>query len=239
MLYSHVSQKGGITMNIFRYVVLSVFFLSTSFAYAEEPKQPPPLDPKFMRQHKMVLMSSESDLFATFIPTLNEPNNQQLVYLVDAKGPNLFYLVRDADRVTIMTDEFNLQRLIREQSLEVNVQVYLGDITKDATPVYTDIPLNFVKQLYYRKLDDIEPSGLRQTYDVIELNSQDRMLVHRIKNAPSFDHIVLVEEAKYCVTQFFTSNALPKQEELLMKLLFCGSLKPMHFNPITGKKDGF
>lgn len=187
----------------------------------------------------MVLMSSESDMFATYVPTLNEPKNQQLVYLVDAKGPNLFYLVRDADRVTMITDEFNLERLIRSQSLEVNVQVYLGDVTKESSPVYTDIPLNFVKQLYYRELVDIEPSGLRQTYDIIELSKKDRMLVHKIKNAPSFDHIVLVEEAKNCVTRFFTSAALPKQEELLMKLLFCGSLKPMYFNPITDKKIGF
>ena len=226
-------------MTVCRYLITSLFFLSTTIVLAEDSKPPPPLDPKFNGTHEMVLMSSESDLFATFLPSLNVPNNQQLVYLVDAKGPNLFFLVRDADRVTIVTDEFNLQRLIRNQSVEVNVQVYLGDITKDSIPVYTDIPLNFVKQLYYRKLEDIEPSGLRQTYDVVELNSKDRMLVHKIKHAPSFDHIVLVEEAKSCVTQFFTSNALPSQEELLMKLLFCGSLKPLYFNPITGKKDGF
>lgn len=225
-------------MTILRCYVFCLFCLSAGLAFADDPP-PPPLDPKFMGKHKMVLMSSESELFATYIPTLNEPKNQQLVYLVDAKGPNVFYLVRDADKVTIMTDEFNLERLIRNQSVEVNVQVYLGEINNESTPTYTDIALNFVKQLYYRKLDDIEPSGLRQTYDVVELNAKDRMLVHRIKNAPSFDHIVLVEEAKYCVTQFFSSEALPKQEELLMKLLFCGSLKPMYFNPITGKRDGF
>lgn len=226
-------------MKMCRFLSISVFLLSTNLVSADEPEQSLPFDPQYMGQHEMVLMSSESALFATFLPSLNEPTNQQLIYLIDAKGPHLFFLVRDAARVTIVTNEFNLQRLIREQSLQVNVQVYLGDISNDAKPIFTDIPINFVKQLYYRKLDDIEPSGLRQTYDIVELNAQDRLLVHRIKNAPSFDHIVLVEEAKYCVTQFFAANALPTQQELLSKLLFCGSLKPLYFNPLTAKKYGF
>ena len=223
----------------YRYWLGCLLLSFNSFSFAEEPPPPPPLDPKYMSQHEMVLMSSESDLFATYVPSLRDPKDQQLVYLVDAKGPNLFYLVRDADKVTIKTDKFNLERLIREESVEVNIQAYLGDITKDSQPVYKDIPLNFMKQLYYRDLEDIEPSGLRQTYDIVELNNQDRMLIHKIKNAPSFDHIILVEEAKNCVTQFFASAAVPKQDELLMKLLFCGSIKPLYYNPIMTKKKRF
>ena len=223
----------------YRYWLSCLLLACNVYVFAEEPPPPPPLDPKYMGVHEMVLMSSESDLFAMYIPSLTDPKDQQLIYLVDAKGPNLFFLARDADRVTIKTDKFNLERLIRDQPVEINVHAYLGDISKDSQPVYRDIPLNFVKQLYYRPLEDIEPSGLRQTYDIIDVNNKDRMMVHRIKNAPSFDHVVLVEDARTCVTQFFASAAVPKEEELLMKLLFCGSLKPLYFNPIMTKKPKF
>ncbi len=199
-------------------------------SYAEEPEAPPPLDPKFDGSHAFALMASESDLFASYMPEMNDPKNHQLLYIVDAKGPNLFYLVRDADRVTVTTNRFNLERLFRGESVEVKFDVFMGDYRDGAAPVYTDIAVNFVEQQYYRPLVDLEPSGLRQTYDIIELPNRDRVLIHRIKHAPSFDHIVLVEEAKSCVTQFFTSNAVPSENELLMKLLFCGSLRPLYYN---------
>lgn len=197
---------------------------------AEEPEAPPPLDPKYEGKHAFALMASESDLFASYMPELADPKNHQVLYIVDAKGPNLFFLVRDADLVTVTTDRFNLERLFRKESFEVKFDVYMGDYRDGGEPVYSDIAVNFVEQLYYRPLVDIEPSGLRQTYDIIELPNRDRVLVHRIKHAPSFDQIVLVEEAKSCVTQFFTSHAVPSENELLMKLLFCGSLRPMYYN---------
>ena len=226
-----------------RFSLLVALLLSscvvTSHAFAEEAPPPPPLDPIYQGKHRMVLMNSESDLFASFIPQFKKPWNHQLIYLVDAKGPNLFFLVRDADRVSIETESFNLQTLFREGSIETKVNAYLGDINENSTPVYTDIPVNFTKQIYYRELVDLEPSGLRQTYDVVDINRQDRLMIHRIKNAPTFDHIVLAEEAKTCVNQFFASQAVPAENELLMKLLFCGSLKPMYYNPILESKSVF
>ncbi|MBT0586908.1 hypothetical protein [Alteromonas oceanisediminis] len=208
--------------------VLVIVMLVQATAGAEEAK-PPPLDPKYEGEHVFALASSESDLFATYLPALQDPKNQQLLYLVDAKGANLFYLVRDADRVTIKTRSFNLERLIRNESVQIEVDVWLGSDITESKPIYTAVPVNFVKQLYHRKLEGLEPSGLRQTYDIVELPNRDRILIHKIKHTPSFDHIVLVEEAKNCVTQFFTSSASPKEEELLMKLLFCGSIKPLYF----------
>lgn len=215
---------------MFRFTLVLLAFILNGFAKAEEEAPPPPLDPKFMGSHEFVLMASESDLFASFRSDYRSPRDHQLLYMVDGKGPNLFYLVRDADLVTAKSSQFNLERLMRGETVEVTLNVYMGDQAEGASIVYPDLPVNFVKLLYHRPLDNIEPSGLRQTYDIVDLNRNDRLLIHRIKHKPSFDHIVLAEEAKNCVTQFFASEAVPSENALLMKLLFCGSLKPLHYN---------
>lgn len=195
-----------------------------------EDEAPPPLDPEFVDSHGMVLMSSESDLYASFLPALSGTKQQQLIYLLDAKGPEVFFLTRDADRVTIKTESFNLQRLMRGESVEVAVDVYLGDYDNGGSLMFPEVPVNFVEQIYYRPLENLEPSGLRHTYDQVELGGDNRMFVHRIKSKPSFDHILLVEEARNCVTQIFTAEAVPSEQALLMKLLFCGSIKPWYYN---------
>ncbi|MDM7859085.1 hypothetical protein QTP81_00520 [Alteromonas sp. ASW11-36] len=211
--------------------LLAVLGFVLVFAQVQaEEEAPPPLDPQFMGSHGMVLMSSESDLYASFLPELSGSKQQQLIYLIDAKGPEVFFLTRDADRVTIKTKPFNLQRLMRGETVEVAVDVYLGNYEQGGSLMFPEVPINFVEQLYYRPLEKLEPSGLRQTYDMIELGGENRMFVHRIKHKPSFDHIILVEEARNCVTQFFTSEAVPSEQELLMKLLFCGSIKPLYYN---------
>lgn len=215
-----------------RIALLMLALSINGYASAEEEAPPPPLDPKFMGSHDFVLMASESDLFASFRAEYRSPRDHQLIYMVDGKGPNLFYLVRDADLVTAKSSQFNLERLFRGETVEVTLNVYMGDHEEGASIVYPDLPVNFVKLLYHRPLDNIEPSGLRQTYDIVDLNREDRLLIHRIKHNPSFDHIVLAEEAKNCVTQFFASEAVPSENALLMKLLFCGSLKPLHYNSV-------
>ncbi|WP_100657757.1 hypothetical protein [Alteromonas flava] len=204
--------------------------LITFTAVAEEEAPPPPLDPKYEGDHHFVLMSSESDLFAAYMPSYDDPRDQQLVYLIDAKGPNLFYLVRDADLITAKTSAFNLERLIRGESVKLTLNAFMGDFRLGASQVYSDVEVNFSRQLYYRSLENIEPSGLRQTYDVVEFRKGDRLMIHKVKHAPSYQHIVLVEEAKNCVTQFFLDDPVPSENALLMKLLFCGSLKPLYYN---------
>ncbi|WP_100643574.1 hypothetical protein [Alteromonas facilis] len=208
---------------------LLLFVVVSAFA-EEEPAPPPPLDPKYMGEHHFVLMSSESDLYAAYLPRYSSPSDLQLVYLVDAKGPNLFYLVRDADLVTVKTSEFNLERLIRGESVALTLDAYLGDFRLGASQVYDDVAVNFSRSLYYRSLESPEPSGLRQTYDIVELGGDERLMVHKIKRPPSFQHIVLVEEARNCVNQFFMDELVPSENSLLMKLLFCGSLKPLYYN---------
>lgn len=200
-----------------------------SFALIAEEEKLPPLDPDYMGVHGMVLFNQESTLYASHMPTYRKPHDAQVVYQITTTPRIVTYLVRDADLVTIKPKQFNLQRLIRGEQFTVVADVYSGHFERQGSLVYPDVEINFDEQLYVRMLNDIAPAGLRQNYDSIDLGSKGRILIHQIKSAPSYDHLVLAYEKISCVTEFFTSREVPAQNELLRLLSPCGSLKPLYF----------
>jgi hypothetical protein len=196
----------------------------------EEVKEPPPLDPKYMGSHDLVLMNSGSTIYATHLSTYEEPHNVQIIYRVDFEQNTIIPLVRDSDLVTVRTQPFNLQRLMREEEdVEITADIYLGHFDKGGFKAYEKAYINFNKPIYVRELVDIDESSRRQKYDVVDVKSSERMLIHQIQSAPSYDHIMIQGSAVNCIRQFTTSSATPKESELFGKLSLCGSLKPMYY----------
>jgi len=209
---------------------LLIFLISFSVFAEEEVKPPPPLDPKYMGIHGMKLLNKGSSIFASYMFSLEEPKNVQLLYKLEVKDLALLQLVKDAPLVTIKTDEFNLERLIRGNEVEINADVYSGNYKKDGMEVYTDMKITFGKQLFSKLIDEPKESNKRQEYHIVPLRNNERILIHKIQQSPSYEHLIYLSDDVNCLTNFTSSSAVPKQNEIHYKLTYCGSMKPLYYN---------
>ena len=220
-----------------KFMLLAILVLFTSFNAVAEEEKLPPLDPKYEGVHGMVLMSKSSTVFAYHLPMYHEPHNVQLLYKLEVKDFNLIQVVRDNELVTIKPEPFNLQRLIRGEKLTIKADVYIGHFERDGMKVYNSIDIVFGKQLYVRELTDLEESSNQQEYEIVSYNSKDdRLFVHKLQKAPSFDHIIHIDRTAGCLSKFTTSSAVPKRNELQFKFINCGTMKPMYYETEDFKK---
>ena len=219
-------------------LIISLFFIMfSSYSVAESaPEELPPLDPAYVGVHCMVLMNKASTIFAYHLPLYHKPHDVQLLYKLDVKNVALVHLVRDNDMVTIKPKPFNLQRLMRGEKIALEADIYIGHFERDGMLVYENMTLNFAKQLYMRKLDDISPSSNNQEYDVVSYRKNNKIYIHRIQQAPSFDHLIHIDVNAGCLPKFNTSSAVPKRTELQYKFLNCGTMKPFYFETEDFKK---
>lgn len=211
------------------FLSLFLFFSNESFSATDEPKEPLPLDPKYMGIHPMVLLNKGSAIFAYLLPTYKFPHNVQLLYKLDEKSTSLIQLVRDADMVTIKPKPFNLQRLIRGEKTLIETDVYIGHLDRDGLLTYESLILNFNKQLYVRIIDEPERSNTRQKYDSIKINNNERIIIHQIQTTPTYDQLIYLSDNISCSTEFNTSSSVPSKNEIYYKLSYCGSMKPLYY----------
>lgn len=212
---------------VFVCVLISLF---SFYSFAESvAKELPPLDPAYVGVHGMVLMNKSSTIFAYHLPLYHKPHDVQLLYKLEVNDLALVQLVRDNDMVTIKPKPFNLQRLMRGEKIALEADIYMGHFERDGMLVYENMTLKFAKKLYMRKLDDIKPSSNTQEYDVVSYQKSDRIYIHRLQQAPSFDHLIHIDVDAGCLTQFNTSSPVPKQSELQYKFLNCGTMKPLYY----------
>lgn len=201
-------------------------------AVAEEEALPPPLDPDYMGEHAMVLMTGGVNLFAANLPMYSKPSNIQLVYKLASNNQALFLLVKDADLVTIKTKPFNIERLMRGEQTTVKAEVYMGHLDKGGFLTYPDIELMFDEKLYLRELtkDSLVTANPVQKYDSISLTGGDKIMIHQIQTPPSYNHIVFMFQDVNCLSEFETSSSVPRENELLRRLSICGSMKPLYYS---------
>jgi len=215
-------------MKKFIFIIVLVLNISGAFA-KEEVEELPPLDPAYVGVHGMVLASQSSSIYASHLPLYHKPHNVQLVYKIDNKDVSLLQLVRDAELVTIKPQPFNLQRLMRGEKLTVMADVYMGHFERDGMLVYKSLPIVLDKLLYVRDFSDLKESSNKQEYDVIKLRKNKRIYIHRIQQAPSYDHLIHIDLEAGCMNKFTTSSAVPKASELLYKYVNCGTMKPLYY----------
>jgi len=213
--------------------VLFVCLLMASvslYSFAESaPEELPPLDPAYVGVHGMVLLNKSSGIFAYNFSGYQKPHDVQLLYKLDVTNIALVQLVRDNDIVTIKPKAFNLQRLMRGEKVALEADVYLGHFERDGMLVYESMTLNFAKQLYMRKLDDIKPSSNQQEYDVVTYRKNNKIYIHRLQQPPSYDHVIQIDVNAGCLTKFNTTSAVPKRNELQYKFYNCGTMKPLYY----------
>lgn len=219
-------------------VLFGLLLLLSQMSFAEdEVKELPPLDPGYMGIHGMALFTQGSSIYASHMPLYHKPHNVQLLYKLDNNDLAVLQTVRDGQLITVKPKPFNLQRLMRGEKMVISVDLYDGHFERGGMLVYENIPLSFDKQLYVRSFDDIKPSSTKQVYDVISLKKNYKIYVHRILQAPSFDHIIGVDLEAGCLTKFNTSSPVPKRTELQYKFINCGTMKPLYFETEDFKKE--
>jgi len=212
---------------IFSFILLTFTHLALA---EEEPKELPPLDPKYMGVHGMKLFNKGSSVFASHMVSLEAPKNVQILYKLDIDDLYLLQLVKDADLVTIKPKEFNLQRLMRGEEVAVQAEVYMGHYKKEGMLTYPDMTIVFDKQLFVKVIDKPEESNKRQKYDVVQMPNNERILIHQIQQAPSYEHLIYLSDDVNCITNFTASSAVPKENEIHYKLTYCGAMKPLYYN---------
>lgn len=213
---------------VFFGILLLSLFAQVSFA-EEDVKKLPPLDPAYMGVHAMVLVTQGSSIYASNLSNYKKPHNVQLFYKLENKDLAVLQTVRDSQFITIKPKPFNLQRLMRGDKMVIQADLYAGHFNRGGMLVYENISLSFDKQLYVRTFDDIKPSSTKQEYDVVSLRKDYKIYIHRIQQAPSFDHILGVDLIAGCLGRFNTSSPVPKETELQYKFLNCGTIKPLYF----------
>ncbi len=217
--------------NVFmKKLFMGILILLSQISFAEEEaKELPPLDPAYMGVHGMALFTQGSSIYASHMPLYHKPHDVQLLYKLDNNNLALLQTIRDGDLITIKPQPFNLQRLMRGEKMVLNVDLYSGHFERDGMLVYENIPMTFDKKLYVRSLDDIQPSSNKQAYDVVSLRQNYKLYIHRISQAPSYDHIIGIDIEAGCLNRFNTSSPVPKRSELQYKFLNCGTMKPLYF----------
>lgn len=211
------------------FILLLCLFVQLTAVAEDKEVELPPLDPAYVDIHGMALVTHSSSIYASHMPLYDKPHNVQLIYKIDTKSIPLIQLVRDNDLVTIKPNKFNLQRLMRGEKITINADVYMGHFERDGMLVYENMPITFAKKLYVRDFSDIKESSSRQKYDVINLKKNNRIYIHRIQKAPSYDHLIHIDIEAGCLAQFNTSSPVPKETELQYKFLNCGTMKPLYF----------
>ncbi|GAA6203238.1 hypothetical protein [Thalassotalea sp. SU-HH00458] len=206
-----------------------VSFMCSFTLSAEEAAELPPLDPGYVGVHGMVLFTKSSSIYASHLPLYHKPHNVQLIYKLENKDLALLQSVRDGDLVTIKPKPFNLQRLMRGEKMVINADVYSGHFERDGMLVYENIPLTFAKLMYVRDMVDLTDSSNKQEYDVVNINKNNKLYIHRIQKAPSYDHILHIDVEAGCLGRFNTSSAVPKENELLYKFVNCGTMTPLYY----------
>ncbi|GHE85742.1 hypothetical protein [Thalassotalea profundi] len=210
--------------------VLVVLCLSVvcNIATAEEAELPP-INDQYNSVHGMVLFTKSSMVYAYNLSKYQLPNNVQLLYQLDIKDVALLQMIRDAQLVTIKPEAFNIQRLVRGEELTINADIYMGNYERDGMLVHKSRPLIFAKKLYSRYLNDLDESSNIQEYDVVDLNNNYKIYIHKIQQAPSYDHVLYIDVEASCLSRFNTRSPVPKRSELQYKFINCGTMTPLYF----------
>ena len=205
----------------------------STFTTAEEEtvkEELPPMNPAYSAEHAMALVNQGSRIFAINLPTYKLPHDVQVVYQIENPDVAFLSLIRDAELITIKPKPFNIQRLMRGEEITITADVYEGHYQRDGSLIYSDRAIVMSKQLYARELTDLVESSQWQEYDMITLKNSERIYIHKVTQAPSFNHLIFADLTNACLQKFRTSKRIPSVGELTYKFVNCGTLKPLYFD---------
>ena len=213
-------------------LLLTLLLITLSgFAAAEEEKaELPPVDPSYNAEHPMALLNQGSSIFAINLPTYKAPHDVQVVYKIENPDVAFLELIRNAELITMKPHPFDIQNLVDGAEITIIADVYEGDYRQGGSLIYSNREIIMSEKLYSRKLKDLTESSQWQDYDMITLSGTERIYIHRIQQAPSYNHLIFVDLVNACMQKLRTSKRVPAENELTYKFINCGTLKPLYYN---------
>ena len=144
--------------------------------------------------HGMVLFAANDSLLVSHLPLYRPPHDYQLVYqvLLDTVTHNMVLAELNKHHLlTVLPADFDLRLMLDAITFTVTADFYQGHFERGGERWLTDVPLTFHRQLYQRRLPELQQPAANGHYAAFKLNGQ-LFLIHQIGAAPSYDHIVKV-----------------------------------------------
>jgi len=217
------------------FVILFFALNSLGLAIAKEVELSEKV-PSYNTEHTMILLNRGSSIFAINLPTYNPPHDMQIVYKVENPDIAFLELIRNAELITIKPHPFDIQNLMNGAEITITADIYEGDYRQSGSLIYSNREIIMSEKLYSRKLNDLAEPSQWQDYDLINLGGTERIYIHKIQKAPSYNHLIFVDLVNACMQKFRTSKRVPAENELTYKFINCGTLKPLYYNADDFKK---
>jgi len=188
----------------------------------------------YMGSHGMALISlPNGDTLAYHMALYAKPHDFQLLYKLVLSEEQKTHINRHAFQ-TLLPDNFDLQRLIRGEKLEISADLYTGHFERGGEKIARFNKVVFEKQLYKNQLPARNATAATHDtlhFDLIALDNQNTLsgnqntpsgnqnnpdnnltlAIHKINLRPSFDAIVAVPTPARQQTQFTCNSSVAKQ----------------------------
>lgn len=178
----------------------------------------------YMGSHGMALISlPNGDTLAYHMALYAKPHDFQLLYKLALSDEQKTHINRHALQ-TLLPDNFDLQRLIRGEKLELSADLYAGHFERGGEKVARFNKVVFEKLLYKNQLPARNATAATHDtlhFDLIALDNQSNpsdnpndnltLAIHKINLRPSFDAIVAIPTPARQQAQFTCNNNVAKQ----------------------------
>lgn len=176
----------------------------------------------YMGSHGMALIAlANGDTLAYHMALYAKPHNFQLLYklaLTEAQKAH----IRRHTFYTLLPDNFDLQRLIGGEKLEIGATLYAGHFERGGEKITRFNKVVFEQQLYQNPLPARNTEAATQNtlhFDLLSLDNQNNpddnltLAIHKINLHPSFDAIVVLpsparEQSRFTCNTSAATNAI-------------------------------
>lgn len=181
----------------------------------------------YMGSHGMALISlPNGDTLAYHMALYAKPHDFQLLYKLVLSEEQKAHINRHTLQ-TLLPDNFDLQRLIRGEKLEISADLYAGHFERGGEKIARFNKVVFEKQLYKNQLPARNATAATHNtlhFDLIALDNQNTpsgnqsnpndnltLAIHKINLRPSFDAIVAIPTPARQQVQFTCNSGIAKQ----------------------------
>lgn len=182
-------------ISLYLFIVCCLGSLLASINVQASTKHSDHREHNLMGSHGMVLIyHPEEGFFVSHLPLYSSPHNYQIIYQVKVNKPQKLVEMIDKGMVTLLPSNFDLRRLISGQHFAIKTQVFQGHFERGGKVEFsTDI--TFVKPILTEKVSPSFTSPAAIYYQVA-ISEKHTIFAHKIQQAPSFDVIGFVKQAK-------------------------------------------
>ncbi|MBE1300535.1 MAG: hypothetical protein GJ680_11600 [Alteromonadaceae bacterium] len=172
--------------------------------------------------HGMALFLVDEVAYVSHMPLYGFPHDVQILYQVElSQSMQQDLKEAQSDFLSLLPENFDLNMMFEGKQFDIPSVLYDGHFERGGRPI-SDSLVTFAERIYLRKLEPNTAQSNDSNYAIVNINSQQTLLVHDIQSRPSFDHIVSLdkedcadsEEELYEVSA--TTDKIDQAQQMLM-----------------------